>query len=126
MNKEYGSWSEQLSDDGVVVSHICRYIQSHLDEKLAYEYLQKRFFVSRHFLAVTFPRYVGKTVTAYIIERRLEFASALIQQGVGLEEAAGQAGFETSRHFFRQFKNHYGSTPGTLFKKEPEICVENP
>lgn len=123
MNKGCVRQAEKLSDDSVLVFHICRYIQNHLDEKLTYEYLQKRFFVSRHFLAVTFPKYTGMTVTAYIIDRRLEFAGSLIQQGVGLEEAAHQAGFETYRHFFRQFKSHYGSTPGALFRKETEnLC----
>ena len=104
-----------VDDESITVFHICRYIQSHLDEQLTYANLQKRFFVGRRFLAVIFPKYVGVTVTNYIIDRRLELAVSLIQQGMSIQKAAAQSGFASCSNFFKQFRERYGSTPGEFF-----------
>lgn len=114
-----------VDDESITVFHICRYIQSHLDEQLTYANLQKRFFVGRRFLAVIFPKYVSMTVTTYIIEQRLETVCTLIRRGVGLKEAAFQAGFSTYSHFFKQFKKRYGIAPGMFFENTSVEIVEN-
>lgn len=66
-----------------------------------------RFKTLRGFTALT-----GLTPHAYIIQRRLELAKALIRSGVGLAEAGGEAGFADQSHFHRAFVRRFGMTPG--------------
>jgi AraC-like DNA-binding protein len=66
-----------------------------------------RFKTLRGFTALT-----GLTPHAYIIQRRLELAKALIRNGVGLAEAGSEAGFADQSHFHRAFVRRFGMTPG--------------
>ena len=66
-----------------------------------------RFKTLRGFTALT-----GLTPRAYIIQRRLERAKALIRGGVGLAEAGCEAGFADQSHFHRAFVRRFGMTPG--------------
>lgn len=66
-----------------------------------------RFKTLRGFTALT-----GLTPHAYIIQRRLEFAKALMRSGVGLAEAGSEAGFADQSHFHRAFVRRFGMTPG--------------
>lgn len=66
-----------------------------------------RFKTLRCFTALT-----GLTPHAYIIQRRLELAKALIRSGTGLAEAGSEAGFADQSHFHRAFVRRFGMTPG--------------
>jgi AraC-like DNA-binding protein/quercetin dioxygenase-like cupin family protein len=66
-----------------------------------------RFKTLRGFTAVT-----GLTPHAYIIQRRLELAKALIRSGVRLAGAGSEAGFADQSHFHRAFVRRFGMTPG--------------
>jgi AraC-like DNA-binding protein len=66
-----------------------------------------KFTTLRSFTAMT-----GLTPHAYVIQRRLERAKALIRNGVGLAEAGSEAGFADQSHFHRAFVRRFGMTPG--------------
>ncbi len=66
-----------------------------------------RFKTLRGFAALT-----GLTPHAYIIQRRLDLAKALIRSGVGLAQAGSEAGFADQSHFHRTFVRRFGMTPG--------------
>jgi len=66
-----------------------------------------RFKTLRSFTALT-----GLTPHAYIIQRRLELAKALIRGGIGLAEAGSEAGFADQSHLHRAFVRRFGMTPG--------------
>ena len=66
-----------------------------------------RFKTLRGFTALT-----GLTPHAYVIQRRLDLAKALIRSGVGLAEAGCEAGFADQSHFHRAFVRRFGMTPG--------------
>jgi AraC-like DNA-binding protein len=57
-------------------------------------------------------RQTGRTVQAWIIERRLTEACRLLQ---GTNHSASQiaqmSGYQTPGYFFRQFRQRYGTTP---------------
>jgi AraC-like DNA-binding protein len=60
-----------------------------------------------------FARLTGLTPHAYVVQRRLELARALIRRGVRLADAGCRAGFADQSHFHRAFVRRYGMTPGT-------------
>lgn len=58
-----------------------------------------------------FKEYYKKTPVAYITELRLEHARNLISNGVSVENAAFDSGFNDSKYFARVVKKHFGCTP---------------
>ncbi len=74
---------------------------------LAREADLSRFQVVRGFAKLT-----GLTPHAYIVQRRLDAARAMIADGGTLAEAATTCGFSDQSHFNRMFVQRYGVTPG--------------
>ena len=60
----------------------------------------------------SFTELTGLTPHAYVVQRRIELAKALIRSGVGLAEAGCEAGFADQSHFHRAFVRRFGMTPG--------------
>lgn len=58
-----------------------------------------------------FGQYYGKTPTEYITDLRLEMARNLISNGVSIEKAAYDSGFNDSKYFARVVKKRFGCTP---------------
>lgn len=75
--------------------------------ELAYEAGLSRFQVVRGFAKLT-----GLTPHAYIVQRRLVAARAMIAAGDALASAAAACGFADQSHFNRMFVQRYGVTPG--------------
>jgi AraC-like DNA-binding protein len=67
--------------------------------------------VSRFQLLRAFARELGLTPHAYLVQRRLALARALIDGGAGLADAAIGAGFADQSHMTRAFRAMLGYTP---------------
>ncbi|MER9561117.1 AraC family ligand binding domain-containing protein [Mesorhizobium sp. M0571] len=72
--------------------------------------------VTRFQVIRDFNKAIGLTPAAYIRDRRLRRASALIEQGFGLADAAMAAGFADQSHLSRTFRAARGMTPG-MFRR---------
>jgi AraC-like DNA-binding protein len=59
-----------------------------------------------------FAKVTGLTPHAYIVQRRLDAARALIASGATLSNASATCGFSDQSHFNRTFVRRYGVTPG--------------
>ncbi|TIL37978.1 AraC family ligand binding domain-containing protein [Mesorhizobium sp.] len=78
--------------------------------------------VTRFQVIRDFKKAIGLTPAAYIRDRRLRHASSLIEQGLGLAEAAIAAGFADQSHLSRAFRTMHGMTPGMFRRgKAPEL-----
>lgn len=78
---------------------------------LAREAGASRFQIVRGFAKLT-----GLTPHAYVVQRRLDAARALIAAGATLANAATACGFADQSHFSRAFVRRYGLTPGAYAK----------
>lgn len=68
--------------------------------------------VSPYHLARSFTQHVGLPPHAYHLQKRIEYAKTLIQQGLDLASTAAAAGFADQAHLTRHFRRHMGVTPG--------------
>jgi AraC-like DNA-binding protein len=70
--------------------------------------------LSKWQLVRQFRRHVGLPPHAYHRHQRLCSARALLELGTPVAEVAYATGFADQSHFTRQFKDHFGVTPGAL------------
>ncbi len=68
--------------------------------------------MSRYHFVRAFSRVVGMTPHAWQLDRRIERARGLLEQGMSLADAALQLGFADQSHFQRAFKQRVAATPG--------------
>ncbi|TIQ99832.1 MAG: helix-turn-helix domain-containing protein, partial [Mesorhizobium sp.] len=87
-------------------------VESELGSQLDLQRLAGAARVTRFQVIRDFKKAIGLTPAAYIRDRRLRRASSLIEQGLGLADAAIAAGFADQSHFSRTFRATRGMTPG--------------
>ncbi len=87
-------------------------VESELGSQLDLQRLADAARVTRFQVIRDFKKAIGLTPAAYIRDRRLRRASSLIEQGLGLADAAIAAGFADQSHLSRSFRATRGMTPG--------------
>ncbi len=108
--------SNQTKHNPAVIRRASEFIHAHIAENLSLEEIAQEVGVSRfHFLRL-FKTTTGLAPHAYLLQRRVELAKALIEQGRPLVEASHDAGFADQSHMTRRFKAAYGITPGQYQK----------
>lgn len=102
--------------------NICRaleYIDSHLNEPIDFENLADIFYFSPYYFNRMFSMITGKTIAAYIRERRLERACVqLSETDKTILEICLDCGFNSQQSFCRSFKNNYGLAPNEYRKQK--------
>lgn len=94
---------------------ILLYLDNHYTEELSLEHLSKIFGISRFQLSRLFTDKLKTTFPGYLNARRLEYAQELLLTtdrsvtGIALD-----AGFGSTRSFFREFKNSFHTTPSAF------------
>jgi AraC-like DNA-binding protein len=81
-------------------------------ESLSLDKLAREAGMSRYHFVRAFSRAIGMTPHAWQLDRRIERARALLEQGMSLADAALQLGFADQSHFQRAFKQRVAATPG--------------
>jgi AraC-like DNA-binding protein len=87
-------------------------IESELNSRLDLQRLADIARVTRFQVIRDFRKAIGVTPAVYIRDRRRREACRLIEQGLGLAEAAAAAGFADQSHLSRTFRTAQGITPG--------------
>ncbi len=117
----YGDWGQQPeeTEDSGAHRRLARYaqaIEQDLASTLDLQRLARTAGVTRFQVIRDFKKVTGLTPGAFIRDRRLRRASALIGEGAGLAEAAAAAGFADQSHLSRAFRTMHGVTPGAFRK----------
>ena len=101
---------------GVLDSARLRAVQALIAERcaesLSLDELAREAGMSRYHFVRAFSRAVGMTPHAWQLDRRIERARGLLEQGMSLADAALQLGFADQSHFQRAFKQRVAATPG--------------
>ena len=87
-------------------------IESELNSRLDLQRLADIARVTRFQVIRDFRKAIGVRPAVYIRDRRRRQACRLIEQGLGLAEAAAAAGFADQSHLSRTFRTAQGITPG--------------
>lgn len=93
------------------------YIDSHYTDNLTLSLLSREFGVSPFRLSRIFSDRLYTSFPQYVNSRRLEYAADLLSDtSLSVTRIALDAGFGSTRTFFREFRKRYGSTPGEYRK----------
>lgn len=87
-----------------VVTKLISYINANLAKKISLETLAKEVNYSEYYICHLFKQATNRTITSYILEKRIERATSLLRRSVPINKAAEQAGFSTYSHFYKMFK----------------------
>ena len=102
----------------VKIKEAIEYIDSHLDEPISFKTIAKKFNFSPYYFHRMFYVIVGKTIAAYIRDRRLQAACVDLSAtdksiiNIGLD-----CGYDSAQSFSRGFKQMYGLSPSEYRKQ---------
>lgn len=98
---------------------ICKYIESHLDERISLEALASMAGLSTHHFARAFRQSVGAPPHGYLLQRRLEHVQHLLRDTqLPLSQIALAVGFSDQSHLARHFRRSTGMPPSLARRLE--------
>ncbi len=104
--------ARELQTQNAHVRHILAYIEEHGTERVTLSHMARLVGLTPEYTATVFKRETGKTLTAYINERRLLQARAMITgSALSLQEIAARTGFDSYHYFSRLFKKYFHTSP---------------
>ena len=104
------------TDQTSLMRDVLLYLTDNFTEPLSLEELAKKYgYTPSHFSRI-FNAYTGQSISEYLGALRAERAAALLTAGQSATEAAGNAGFQSMRTFYRVFGDKYGATPREYLK----------
>jgi AraC-like DNA-binding protein len=98
------------------IERVKAYLAEHYAEEVSLETLAHIAHLSPFHLARLFRQVVGLPPHAYQIQVRLSHARKLLAQGCSVSSVAQETGFFDQTHLSKQFKQHFGVTPG-IYRK---------
>ncbi len=114
--KSHGTGSG-LNETEKKVQDITAFINLNYSKPLTLNSISKRFYVSKYYLCHVFKRITGMTVNAFLCRKRLLEAEIMLKHtDYRISEICNRTGFNSHSHFIRQFRKHYGCTPGEYRK----------
>jgi two-component system response regulator YesN len=109
---------KKLRKNHKLVEGIEEYITKHLDRNLTLRDVANYFSFSPNYLGHLFKEETEENFSDFVIRKRLEKASELLQNPkLKIYEVADRVGYKSLTYFSRQFREKFGSTPGDYRKK---------
>jgi len=88
------------------------YLRAHLDKRPPLAQLAAEARLSKWRLCVIFEQAYGVSIGSYWRELRTRDAGRRLRRGVSIKMIVSELGYADESHFSREFKAHYGLTPG--------------
>lgn len=111
-----------VSEDLELEQKLLIYLETHYTEDLSLEILSREFGVSRFTLSRLFTDKLHTSFTYYVNSKRLEYAcNLLLSTDLSVTQIALDAGFGSSRTFFREFHQAYHTTPREYRKMHQQL-----
>lgn len=91
------------------------FIDRYFNQTLTIPQIAQACFLSETKLKKAFKSCFGCTIYEYIVEKRMELAYTLLQNGkYKVKDVVWMVGYSNASHFIDQFRKHYGVTPGGI------------
>lgn len=105
-------YSTLVKDNQSITQRLLNYIDQHLGENISRRSLANVFFLNPDYLARLFKQEMKISISAYLLERRMERARYLLRETKKpINKIAEDLGYENSSYFAKLFRTRYGMTP---------------
>ncbi|MCG7339618.1 AraC family transcriptional regulator [Staphylococcus sp. ACRSN] len=94
-----------------LVRQILDYMEMNFSKPISLEDLENKFYVSRYKITEQFTKLVGYPPYKYLLQKRLQHAQYLLENGENPQQVASLCGFTDYSNFYRRFKTTYGCSP---------------
>lgn len=106
------------------VIELKNFIDNHFDQEIRIAEIADKMYVSQHYLSRSFTKQFEKSITEYLVEKRLEKVRRdLLETEKSVTDIAFSAGFNNINSFNRLFKKYQGLTPSD-YRKEVKSHVK--
>ncbi len=103
---------EVLEVNNLLVLKAIKYIEMNYSKKIVLKDIAAELFISPNYLCDLFKKHMGKNLSEYIIEYRMQKAKKLLGQlEYKISDIADIIGFGDAKYFSSTFKKMYGVTP---------------
>jgi two-component system response regulator YesN len=103
---------EHINQQHNLIRKISIFIEERLQDNWTVKQLAEQFNLNASYLSVLFKREMGKTISEFVQETRIQRARKLLQDpNIKVYEVADQVGIQTSAYFTYLFKKLVGCTP---------------
>lgn len=116
---DYFKNMEELAQNNQTMIQIISYIQSNYrDTELCLENIAENVYLSPNYLSSLFKKKMGKTISQYITDIRVQHAKELLRdRSMKLYDVAVKTGYKDANYFTKIFKKAVGVTPSEYREK---------
>ena len=117
---------KEIPDSGTQIIHqILKDIEFHMESPITLQGLAKQYHMNANYLGRCFKSNVGKTLTQYLLDVRMEKACQILKESrFAVCEVAQECGYRDYFYFTRTFKKVTGMTP-TEYRRHSEYEEQN-
>jgi AraC-like DNA-binding protein len=96
----------------IVYTTVAEVVESLTDPELSVKSIAAKLRLNPDYIGRRFRGVMGTSIGAFILKKRIQLAQCKLEESNdSVKEIARQCGFNTVRHFIRQFKSEAGMTP---------------
>ena len=100
------------------IKNCCAYIDLHVKEPFSLEKLAKKVGYSKNYLCKKFKQEMGRTISDYVLERKINLAkNLLLETSQTVHEIGEELSFHSHSYFCEQFKRQTGISPSEFRKQ---------
>ena len=112
------SKKDEEKSDSVVIQHIKDYIRNHYDHDITLDDVSDQVFLNPIYISRLFKHKTGENFSDYLVRVRMENAGELLKDPrYKVYEVGYQVGYQSTKYFYRIFKQYYGCTPTEYRRK---------
>lgn len=105
---------QRSTSNNQLVKSILAIVDQEIDREMTLHTVADRLFVNSSYLSRLFKQETGVSFSAYVLERKMERAKAVLQEGGKVYDAARLVGYRDVSYFTKVFRKYWGVTPGEV------------